>query len=399
LWRPRPMPLPSIVDEERCTGCTQCARDCPYEAISMEPHPEGKRLLAKVNAASCVSCGICAASCGDLAIGPPNRSGLDQVAEAKDYALRELQSPGKVVLIACSNNDGAFRKIAGYAASTPDIKMYPALCCGTVHTEVIEILLESCAAVVVAACPERNCYNRDGLLLATLRFYEKRLPFLSKRVDRRRVHSISASAGEVKDALGEIEGFVQSVRQGHLDPTKKRSAWVGRFIKAATVSAALLSLLALVSSYPGGVQPLESLLRVSLRLPSSLKTECHRPAVSEQSSSLKHMQLPTICESRLLTYHVEVYSDGAELLQNRFAAHRADRPLTIEEDASIIPGPHELHVKITPLDTADMAAAEGRVTITPVAGEILLIGYDQSSKAVTFNGKSVSDGSKLTSAP
>ena len=28
-------PAPSVVDEDICTGCRQCALDCPYDAITM----------------------------------------------------------------------------------------------------------------------------------------------------------------------------------------------------------------------------------------------------------------------------------------------------------------------------------------------------------------------------
>ena len=51
-------------------------------------------LIARVDPARCVSCGICAGSCAPMGIGPPGRSGRDQLAATR--ALLELTAPGQV---------------------------------------------------------------------------------------------------------------------------------------------------------------------------------------------------------------------------------------------------------------------------------------------------------------
>lgn len=46
------------IDEEKCTGCTLCSKNCPQEAISgerKEPH--------KIDESSCIKCGICLDLC------------------------------------------------------------------------------------------------------------------------------------------------------------------------------------------------------------------------------------------------------------------------------------------------------------------------------------------------
>ena len=46
------------IDEEKCTGCRVCARECPQEAISGE-----KKQLHKIDQDKCIKCGLCRDSC------------------------------------------------------------------------------------------------------------------------------------------------------------------------------------------------------------------------------------------------------------------------------------------------------------------------------------------------
>ncbi|MBY0360102.1 MAG: cytochrome b N-terminal domain-containing protein [Candidatus Obscuribacterales bacterium] len=58
----------------KCTGCSLCDKDCPYEAIEMVPAPAGSRfkLLATVLPHRCSSCGLCVGACAFDAIDLPN---------------------------------------------------------------------------------------------------------------------------------------------------------------------------------------------------------------------------------------------------------------------------------------------------------------------------------------
>src|SRR5262249_2707087 len=96
-WMLRPArddaPAPAVNDPDLCEGCEQCLNDCPFDAIEMvtgKP-PELHPLRADVQIDRCTSCGLCAASCASLAIGPPGRTARDRLAAARQLVARHAE--------------------------------------------------------------------------------------------------------------------------------------------------------------------------------------------------------------------------------------------------------------------------------------------------------------------
>ncbi len=87
-----PVEAAEVVDS-KCTGCSLCARDCPYAAIEMVPAGAGSRfkLLATVKAYRCSGCGVCVGACAFDAIDLPDL--LDTDVSAKIKSLVAQQSP------------------------------------------------------------------------------------------------------------------------------------------------------------------------------------------------------------------------------------------------------------------------------------------------------------------
>jgi ferredoxin len=211
--RPRPEARPeaSTVDHRRCTGCIQCARDCPYDAITMVARSDGRAtLVASVDPALCVSCGICAGSCAPMGVGPPGRTGRDQIAEVRSFIGERSPGAGDVVLVACARGAGE----VGAMDTFQGAMVYPVDCIGTLHSSVVEFLIRGGAGgVLVAACPDRDCWNREGTKWARERLFHGREAELQERVDRDRVEFCVAGAGERTDLGRRVEAFREAVAE------------------------------------------------------------------------------------------------------------------------------------------------------------------------------------------
>lgn len=201
----------STVDESICTGCVQCSIDCPYGAITMvprdPPHPRSL-IVARVDPSLCVSCGICAASCAPMGVGPPGRTGREQVGTVQAFNAEPARRAGQVVAVVCEHGAGAYRE----AMTGSGAAIYPVSCAGNLHTSVIEMLLRGGAAgVLVVSCPPRDCWHREGPAWLHERIYNGRDAELQERVDRRRVRVASANAAEPAIAIAALNELTRDV--------------------------------------------------------------------------------------------------------------------------------------------------------------------------------------------
>ncbi len=220
LTRPRPeRPAPSRVDSALCTGCSQCAADCPFEAITMVPRSDGRAdLVARIDPARCVSCGICAGSCAPMGVGPPGRTGRDQLRE-----VGELVAAGRVtdrvVAFACAHGAATMESVLAELGLTVQVVE----CAGTVHTSAIEYVVRAGArCAVVLACPPRDCWNREGTRWLGERVHQGREAELKERVDRRRVRIVELAAHDgagAREMVTELERALARLERPETEAT------------------------------------------------------------------------------------------------------------------------------------------------------------------------------------
>jgi Pyruvate/2-oxoacid:ferredoxin oxidoreductase delta subunit/coenzyme F420-reducing hydrogenase delta subunit len=200
---------PSMVDEEVCVECVQCTLDCPYGAITMVERTGPRTdLVARVSPDLCVSCGICAGSCAPMGIGPPGRTGRDQLAEVRRFMAAPERRTGEIVVVCCEHGAGALASTLTSAGAVP----YPIDCAGNLHSSVVELLVRGgSGGVLVASCPPRDCWNREGPKWLHERIYEGRAAELQARVPRARVAIATLDSRDRSGAVATVQALAAQV--------------------------------------------------------------------------------------------------------------------------------------------------------------------------------------------
>jgi ferredoxin len=200
---------PSVVDPRLCTGCNQCPQDCPWEAITMVPRDDDRpTLVALVDPAKCVSCGICAGSCAPMGVGPPGRTGRDQLSSVRIVIGTGIApvDPKPVVAICCVQAP----RDQVEALSARGAHLHMVTCAGNLHSSVVELFVRSGSpGVVICGCPPRDCVGREGPKWLVERLYNEREAELQERVDRRRVRVLTLAPGAGRESLAEFDAIAR----------------------------------------------------------------------------------------------------------------------------------------------------------------------------------------------
>lgn len=212
----------AVVDPDNCNGCRRCLADCPYAAITMVPHPNGRaaRQLAVVAADLCASCGICAGSCPSstpfrsaaelhTGIDMPQRP-LGELRGRLRAGLATMTAPQPLVVFCCEQGADA----SGLAAD--DVLVLPLICTGQLPPSFVEYALrDGAAGVLVASCRDGGCAFRLGARWTAERLAGRREPHLRSSVPAACWLQVQADAGEpavLPQALQVLRGKLTQIK-------------------------------------------------------------------------------------------------------------------------------------------------------------------------------------------
>jgi ferredoxin len=379
-WMLRPtrsnVPSPSFADPDLCEGCEQCRNDCPYDAIEMVTgkHPELHPLRAEVQADRCTSCGLCAASCTSLAIGPGGRTARHQLAAARRLVASHADPARRTLIVACQNNGGLATRLERAFAGDGSVAWFPVDCAGTLHPGTVSYLGGHFGGTLIVACPPQNCLHRHGADLADARILGDRRPAVPGRIAGLPVRLLHASAAEWRRVVSAVDDLG---RQSSSAPSRR--ATVGRRALAVACSAALLALVAAGSRWPQGADPDHAVLRLGWRLAGQVRERCRDLTPEELAARPVHMRRSRECATEILAYDLTAAVDGQVIARKRVRPPglRGDRPLSVEEELDVRPGEHAVTVTFNPETSGSggtMLAFDGTVRLD--RGRVVLITYD-----------------------
>ncbi|MDP1612477.1 MAG: hydrogenase iron-sulfur subunit [Sulfuritalea sp.] len=216
---PHPAAAPiAVVDAANCNGCARCHVDCPYEAITMAPHPhKPNHRIAIVDADHCAACGICAGACPS---STPFRSqeklvtGIDMPQLPVDILRQQLEAKlarlsGKTRLVVFGCDAGA--DVSALAAA--DTATLSLICTGMLPPSFIEYALRSGVdGIVVTGCRDGGCEFRLGMEWTRERLARRREPHLRDLVPLDRIHLLAASrtdAPHLADAVAKFRTQIE----------------------------------------------------------------------------------------------------------------------------------------------------------------------------------------------
>jgi quinol-cytochrome oxidoreductase complex cytochrome b subunit/NAD-dependent dihydropyrimidine dehydrogenase PreA subunit/coenzyme F420-reducing hydrogenase delta subunit len=205
----------AVVDLANCNGCTRCANDCPYNAITMMPRSDGRAFEreAVVNASLCVSCGICAGACPTSM--PFRRAselvpGIDlpglSIAALRDRVHRVTESltrGPRIIAFGCDHGAKVER------ARNPQVAAVSLACIGQLPPAFIDYVLSRDLAdgVLLTGCADGFCYNRFGIAWTEARLAGERDPHLRARVPREQLMTRWLGRHQDAELKGTLDEF------------------------------------------------------------------------------------------------------------------------------------------------------------------------------------------------
>lgn len=359
------------VDLPRCMGCTLCAKDCPFNAITMIPREDGRKfeVQSHVNPDLCVGCGICTGACDSQAINLPALNSRE-VEQRLQTWLGERTRAGELPLVAFCCRDSAAASLgdAGQLAELlPGYRLELVPCVGWVSAVMLERTLQHGAAgVLVVGCGEGEPVGREGMKWFQQRLAGQREPrFDPKKADPARVRFVSLDRTRPADLRRTAQEF-QDVVAGHQTAAsgfRVAYATKNRLNRARSLTRQIVTVCAVVVLLGGLTYAFSNL---PYRTPHSPEPELvvsfnHSGAIleprkltkEELEKRLPHMRAQVNVSRERAPVRLRVQVDGATVHEQSYRpkGFASDGPSIAVARLPVAAGRHEVRVELA--DSAD----------------------------------------------
>jgi len=247
---------PVNIEPSRCTGCENCAEDCPYKAITMIPRDDDTpfKLLAQVDPKLCVSCGVCVGSCDTLAISLCDRT-PEMLWHDIESRLKTRRANGEEktkFIFTCERH--ATHGGGDYIKSQPPgVEIVPVTCVAMLNPALIgRTLKEGADEVAIVGCPPGDCTNREGNVWVEERLNRERAPKLKPSLADAPIQTRWLSPDQFAQSLPAVEApSAETVRETSLkapqtfEEIKERFGWRNLVLAMIILAVGLLLQVAL----------------------------------------------------------------------------------------------------------------------------------------------------------
>ncbi len=357
-----------------CTGCTFCAQDCPYTAITMAPRSDGLSFKqeAVVNSKLCVSCSLCAGACPWDAINLGDWPNSLVWAEI-DHKLKDTTNLSLVFTCQRHMNHGAQHVVdkinQDRDEQTPEFKIISLPCVDMVPPTYLSRALEAGAKeIIMTGCPPFDCDVREGNEWVEQELHRQRSPYLKRKAHQEQVRTVWLPPNERN-----------RLREGILGRLNIPTDFTWQHLTRGVILLLIVFLLTtLASDIPFQAHdPNDAMLQVGLRH-STQFSQSEGLSADDLARLPEHLRdQPLPGSTQRLSLHLLITLDDQILLDNVYqpAGIRQDGATFVLEKIKFDPGPHTLQVQVD-----DGADNELRTVINePLEvkpGQIIVIGSD-----------------------